>query len=122
MEPTGEPYAARRTVVCKGKEKIMASGAHDYVGLEAFSRDGDKIGKIKEVICDPESVSECLVIKYGLFRDLVVPVDVVERRGESVTVPFTRSLLDVAPRVGKKGELSSEERARLEHFYHPGTA
>ena len=51
----------------------------DLVGCEAFSRDGHKIGKVKEVIGDPESASECLVIKYGLFRDLVVPVDVVER-------------------------------------------
>ncbi len=72
----------------------MASNAHDYVGLEAFSRDGDKIGKIKEVICDPESASECLVIKYGLFRDLVVPVDVVVR-GETIVSQsrFTRSFL-----------------------------
>ncbi len=100
----------------------MTSTAQDLVGFEAFSRDGDKIGKIKEVICDPESVSECLVIKYGLFRDLVVPVDVVERRGESVTVPYTRSFLDVAPRVAKKGELTSAERDRLEHFFHPHAA
>ena len=100
----------------------MASSAHDYVGLEAFSRDGDKIGKIKEVICDPESASECLVIKYGLFRDLVIPVDVVERRDDSVTVPFTRSFLDDAPRVATKGKVSSEERAHMEHFYHPRAA
>ncbi len=96
----------------------MASSAQDLVGLEALSRDGDKIGKIKSVICDPES-SECLVIRCSLFRDLVVPVDVVEQQGESVTLPFTSSFLDVAPRVGKKGELSSEDMARLETFYHP---
>jgi ribosomal 30S subunit maturation factor RimM len=96
----------------------MASSAQDLVGLEALSRDGDKIGKIKSVICDPES-SECLVIKVSLFHDLVVPADVVEKQGESVTLPFTRSFLDVAPRVATKGELSSKERARLETFFHP---
>jgi len=100
----------------------MTSSAQELVGLEAFSREGDKIGKIKEVICDPESASECLVIKYGLFRDLVVPADVVKKQGECVTVPFTHSFLDVAPRVATKGKLSSKERDRLEHFYHPGTA
>ena len=99
----------------------MTSSAQELVGLEAFSREGDKIGKIKEVICDPESASECLVIKYGLFRDLVVPADVVKKQGECVTVPFTHSFLDVAPRVATKGKLSSKERDRLEHFYHPGT-
>lgn len=100
----------------------MKSSAQELVGCEAFSRDGDKIGKVKEVISDPESVSECLVIKYGLFRELVVPVDVVEREGiggRVLTIPFAHALLDTAPRPAKKGELSSDERARLEHFYHP---
>jgi ribosomal 30S subunit maturation factor RimM len=93
------------------------------VGLEAFSREGEKIGKIKEVICDPDSdTHDCLVIKYGLFRDLVVPVDVVQKHGECVTVPFTHSFLDVAPRVGTKGKLSSKDRDRVEHFYHPHAA
>ena len=100
----------------------MASRPQDLVGLEARSRDGEKIGKIKGVICDSESLSECLVIKCSLFRDLVVPGDVVERRGESVAVPFTSSFLNVAPRVASKGSLSSQEMARLERFFHPGAA
>ena len=56
------------------------------------------------------------------FRDLVVPADVVQKQGECITVPFTHSFLDVAPRVGKKGKLSSRERDRLEHFFHPHSA
>ena len=97
----------------------MASSAQDLVGLAAFSREGDKIGKIKDVICDPGSPSECIVIKHSMFRDLVVPADVVERQDDTVTVPFSSSYLDVAPRVATKGELSSDERDRLEHFFHP---
>lgn len=96
----------------------MAPHAQDLVGLEAVSRDGDRIGRIKSVICDPAS-SECLVIKYSLFHDLVVPADVVERQGQSVTLPFTRSFLDIAPHVATKGELSIEESSRLQTFYHP---
>jgi ribosomal 30S subunit maturation factor RimM len=91
----------------------MASSAQDLVGLAAFSREGDKIGKIKGV------VSDCLVIKHSIFRDLVVPADVVERQDDTVTVPFSSSYLDVAPRVAAKGELSSEETSRLERFFHP---
>jgi len=98
----------------------MTSSTAELVGLEAYSREGEKIGKVKEVICDPESdADDCLVIKCGLFRDLVVPADVVQKQGECITVPFTHSFLDVAPRVGKKGKLSIKERDRLEHFYHP---
>jgi len=100
----------------------MASRPQDLVGLEARSREGDKIGKIKGVICDSESLSECLVVKCSLFRDLVVPDDVIERRGDSVTVPFAHSFLNVAPRVASKGSLSDEEMARLQKFFHPGTA
>lgn len=97
----------------------MATGAQDMVGLEAFSREGDRIGKIKDVICDPGSLTDCLVIKYSLRHDLVVPVDVVERSDQRVTIPFGSSYIDMAPRPAKKGALSSEERARLERFYHP---
>ena len=99
----------------------MQSSAQELVGCEAFSRDGNKIGKVKEVICDPES-SDCLVIKYGLFRELVVPLDVVEREGiggRVLTIPLAHALLNNAPRPAKKGELSSDERAQLDHFYHP---
>ena len=70
----------------------MTSNTQELVGLEAYSRDGEKIGKVKDVICDPESdTADCLVIKYGLFRDLVVPADVVQKQGERITVPFTHS-------------------------------
>ena len=97
----------------------MATGAQELVGLEAFSREGDKVGKIKDVICDPGSLTDCLVIKHSLRRDLVVPADIVERREQRVTIPFGSSYLDMAPRPAKKGELSSEDRERLDKFYHP---
>ena len=85
----------------------MTPDTQELVGLEAYSRDGEKIGKVKDVISDPDSYTEdCLVIKYGLFRDLVVPADVVQKQGERITVPFTYSFLDIAPDVGTNGKLS----------------
>jgi sporulation protein YlmC with PRC-barrel domain len=97
----------------------MDTKVRDLVGLEAFARDGGKIGKVKDVICDADSSTECIVIKYGLFRDLVVPSDVVQQQGDAVTVPFSQAFLDVAPRVATKGQLSSTETERLERFFHP---
>ena len=100
----------------------MNSIAQELMGCEAFSRDGDKIGKVKEVISDPESASECLVIKAGMFRELVVPLDVVEREGiggRVLTVPLAHAALSAAPRVATKGELSRDESAQLKRFYHP---
>jgi hypothetical protein len=98
----------------------MTSKAQDLVGLTARSRDGGKLGKITAVICDSEASDDCLVIKRSLFRNLVVPADVVEPESGSVTVPFASSFLDVAPQVSSKGTLSTEERARLQRFFHPG--
>jgi ribosomal 30S subunit maturation factor RimM len=98
----------------------MDSSTVDFVGLEAYSRDGGKIGKVKEVLRDPDSASDCLVIKYGLFRDLIVPADVIEKQGTRVSVPFNRNFLDTAPRIPAKGQLTSEQRARVERFFHPG--
>ena len=101
----------------------MTSSTQELVGLAAYSREGEKIGKVKDVICDRDSGAEdCLVIKYGLFRDLVVPTDVVTMQGECVTLPFTRAFLDISPRVGTKGTLSSKDRDRVQHFYHPDSA
>jgi len=100
----------------------MAPSAQDLVGLEAVSRDGDRIGPVKDLIGDSGSASEYLVIKYGFFRDLVVPADMAERRGDEVALPFVRSFLDVAPRVSVKGPLAENDRRRLEEFYRPRAA
>jgi hypothetical protein len=93
---------------------LMVPGTSDYVGLDAFSVDGEKVGTIKEVIHDPEKDSECLVIAYGLFRDLIVPLDVVERRGERITVPFSRSFLAGPLPVTPKDAAASNDSVRLD--------
>lgn len=98
----------------------MTSDTQDLVGLEAYSADGKKIGRVKDWFRDPEGDAEdCLLIKYGLFRDLIVPVGVVQKQGDRITLPLAHSALDYAPRVGIKGELTSHDRERLEHFFHP---
>ena len=95
---------------------MVVAVQHELLGCSAFSRDGTKLGKIKDVIVDDETSSEYLVIGRFLARDLVVPADLVEGRGR-VLIPFSSSYLDMAPALSAKGHLSSEDRSRLEHFY-----
>ena len=83
----------------------------DLVGLVAVSRDGAKLGKLKDVFTDSESWSEYLVIGRRLGRDLVIPADVVEMQGERVLVPFASSFLNSAPAVKAKGALSPRNTA-----------
>ncbi len=89
----------------------------DLVGLKVFSREDVKIGKIKEVIGNSETSAEYLVIGRFLSRDLVVPIDLAERSGDRVALPFTSSFLDMAPPVSTKGGISNDDRGRLEHYY-----
>jgi hypothetical protein len=59
---------------------MMALSGQDLMGLEAFFRDGDKVGKIKRVVRDFGWAPGCLPIKSGLYRALVVPADVVKKQ------------------------------------------
>jgi ribosomal 30S subunit maturation factor RimM len=92
----------------------------DLVGLAAFSREGTKLGKLKDVFTDSESSSEYLVIGRRMTRDLVIPADVAEIEDKRVLVPFASSFLNSAPAVKSKGAISPDERDRLEAFYHVG--
>jgi sporulation protein YlmC with PRC-barrel domain len=75
----------------------MTPDARRLVGLEAYSRDGQRIGKVEDVVRDPDpEKADCLVIGYGPFRNLVVPVDAVQRKNGGVTIPISGSFLDGA--------------------------
>ena len=89
---------------------MTVSVSLDLVGLVAFSGEGTKIGKLKDVISDGESTPDYLVIGRFLARDLVIPADVVEMPGDRIVVPFASSFLNCAPAVNTKGAMSPEER------------
>ena len=91
----------------------------DLVGLEVFSRDGAKLGKIKAIVGDGESSAEYLVVGRFLARDLVIPADTVEMPGDRVVVPHGSSFIDSAPSIKAKGAITPAEAARLEDFFHP---
>lgn len=89
----------------------------NLVGLEVFSREGTKLGKIKGVVDDGESTAEYLVIGRFLARDMVIPLDTVETPGDRVVVPHGSSFLASAPTVKAKGRISPADAARLERFF-----
>jgi ribosomal 30S subunit maturation factor RimM len=89
----------------------------DFVGLPAFSRDGSKLGKVKDVIQGGES-AEYLVVGGFFSRGLVVPADIVKAEGESIVIPFTSSYLDMAPSIDAKKPVSAADRDRLRSYYH----
>jgi hypothetical protein len=88
-----------------------------FVGLPAYSQEGSKLGKVKDVVDAGES-ARYLVIGSLFSRRLVVPSDVIEERGDAIVVPFTMSYLDMAPIVDSKAAVSSNDRDRLQAYYH----
>jgi len=88
-----------------------------FVGLPAFSREGSKLGKVKDVVDAGESPGYLVI--GGLFsRRLVIPSDVIQEKGDAIVVPFTMSYLDMAPVVDPKSAISSNDRDRLRDYFH----
>lgn len=95
----------------------MASAlVRDLVGLTAFSRDGTKLGKVKDVLDGCEG-GDYLVIGRMLSHSLVVPAGVVEMPGDRVVVPFNSPFLDMAPSIKAKGTLSAQDCEHLKRYF-----
>lgn len=89
----------------------MTPDAHVFIGLEAYSRDGERIGKVEDVIRDPDpEKADCLVIRYGPFRNLVIPVEAVLRKDGSLTIPISHSFLDASSDGRQEGRSSDGSR------------
>ena len=100
----------------------MTTAVDELVGLQAFSRDGAKLGKIRILIGDDATDRRYLVISRFLARDLIVPVDAVETPGGRVVVPHGSAFIDSAPSFKARGMLTRDEGDRLESFYKAHTS
>ncbi len=100
----------------------MTTAVNELVGLEAFSRDGVKLGKVRALIGDDATDRTYLVISRFLARDLIVPLDAVETPGAKVVVPHGGAFIDSAPSFKVKAMLTHDEGDRLESFYQAHTS
>ncbi len=91
----------------------MASVTQELVGRQVYSRDGDKIGEIKEVIYGGEYV----LIRRSFYSKLVAPVGAIESSGERLTIPHSSGYVQHAPQVDPKRELSAADKDRLGRFF-----
>ncbi|MFE9933889.1 PRC-barrel domain-containing protein [Streptomyces sp. NPDC005533] len=89
------------------------------IGRKAFDRNGTKIGTIDEVYLDDATgVPEWAAVRTGLFsRDAFVPLEPSEMVGDTLRVPFERSLIRDAPDFGVGRHLSPEQELQLYHHY-----
>ncbi|MGI5448584.1 PRC-barrel domain-containing protein [Streptomyces sp. CA-243310] len=89
------------------------------IGRKAFDRNGAKIGTVDEVYLDDATgVPEWAAVRTGLFsRDAFVPLEPSEMVGDTLRVPFERSLIRDAPDFGVGRHLSPEQELQLYHHY-----
>ncbi|WP_432538145.1 PRC-barrel domain-containing protein, partial [Kineococcus auxinigenes] len=94
--------------------------AETLYGATVTGTDGDKIGKVDEVYLDnatnqPEWVS----VKTGLFGSNVslIPLSSATVSGDTITVPFEKSMVKDAPHHDPGHELSEADEDDLYRYY-----
>ncbi|MFJ6698777.1 PRC-barrel domain-containing protein [Streptomyces sp. NPDC091272] len=89
------------------------------IGRKAFDRNGTKIGTVDEVYLDDATgVPEWAAVRTGLFsRDAFVPLEPSSLEGNTLRIPFEKSLIKDAPDFGVGRHLSPEQELQLYHHY-----
>src|SRR5579884_2407389 len=100
--------------------------AYEWQGRTAIGREGEKLGKIREIYVDDASGKpEWATVHTGLFgmKSHFVPLAGAAPAGEDVQVPVSKDQIKDAPSVDPDGALSEGEEQRLfEHYGVPYTS
>src|SRR4028119_86919 len=89
-------------------------------GKNLVDTSGSKIGSIEEIYEDTDTGQpEWALVHTGLFgtKSTFVPLRDASQQGESITVPYDKSLVKDAPGIEREGELSRDEEQRLYQHY-----
>jgi hypothetical protein len=103
------------------QQPTAAWNAADWEGKMLIDRDGEKIGKLREVYVDVETDHpQFATVKEGLIgRHLTfVPLDGINVGPDRLQVAVTRARVQDAPNIDLHGdELSQADESRLYHHY-----
>src|SRR4051794_20989526 len=103
--------------------KARSMGEHEALswrGLEAIDRDGDKLGKIKEIFLDNDTDEpEWAVVGIGMLGRKVrfIPLRGATERDGFVRVDVEKERLEGAPQVDEDAELSADQERELYGHY-----
>jgi uncharacterized protein (TIGR02271 family) len=100
---------------------ISKDQVQELIGREAYSNDGDKIGKLGQVYLDDQTGQpEFATVNTGLFgmSESFVPLADASVTGDGLSVPFGKDRVKDAPNVSPDGgHLSPEDEQRLYEYY-----
>jgi sporulation protein YlmC with PRC-barrel domain len=93
----------------------------DLRGRTVYASDGEKLGKIDDVLEDDRGVAQYLEVRSGWFgaKRHVVPVYELSGSGEDLSVPYTKAQLEGAPTFDESEDIDYErERTLGGHYGH----
>ena len=94
----------------------------EVIGATAYTRDGDKLGKVGQLFLDDETGRrEFVTVNTGLFgtKESFVPVTDASLEGDRLTVPYSKDQVKDAPSVDSgDGHIDPSEEERI--FQHYG--
>jgi Domain of unknown function (DUF2382)/PRC-barrel domain len=88
-------------------------------GRTVLDRDGEKVGKLKELYLDEQQRPRWGSVHTGLFglRETLVPLDAAEPEDDVLRLPFDAEHLKSAPNVDPDVQLTAEEEELLLDHY-----
>jgi uncharacterized protein (TIGR02271 family) len=98
----------------------VANDKLSWRGQELTDKSGDKLGRIEEIYLDADTDQpEWALVHTGLFgtKQTFVPIREASASGDTISVPFEKSLIKDAPKVDADGRLSQEEESALYRHY-----
>lgn len=94
---------------------------HDIIGSTAYDNDGDKIGKVGQLLLDDETGQpEFVTVNTGFFgtSESFVPVHEARVEGDRLVLPYDKDKVKGAPTVDLDGgHLDRDEEQRLYEYY-----
>jgi hypothetical protein len=111
---------ATRTRDTAGVEDVPLTpiDVRNWQGEWVFDTDGDAIGKIADVLVDPEMKPEWLIVSTGAFLhlDKLVPAFDVTEAANGFSVPFSKDQVKNGPNVAFD-EMSDDEEQELYSYW-----
>ena len=93
--------------------------AEALYGRTVYSSDGEKLGRVDDVLVDDQDAPVYVETKKGLFsgRRHVVPVSGVTADGDDLRVAYTKEQLENAPALEPDDEVDDERERQLAAHY-----
>jgi sporulation protein YlmC with PRC-barrel domain len=91
----------------------------DLEGRTVYSSDGEKLGKVDSVLTDDRGAPQYLEVRSGWFgtRRHTVPISGIQRAGDDLTLPYTKSMLESAPTFEEHEHIDYDRERSLGTHY-----